>query len=123
MDNLNLEKSIYENLKSASIQSETINRIILRRIGFDAQRIDKKVKTLSSGEKIKLSLAMLCVSDINFLILDEPTNYLDIESVKVVEELLIEYEGSVLFTSHDIQFVENVATKKWIIEDFCIKEV
>jgi len=123
MKHLNYEKTVYENLKSVSIQSETINRNILSRLGFDELALFKKTGILSGGEKIKLSLAMLCVSDVNMLILDEITNFLDIQSIEVVEKLIKEYEGSVLFVSHDTRFIDNIATEIWKIEDKTIKIV
>ena len=72
---------------------------------------------LSGGERMKLSFAMLFVSDVNFLILDEPTNYLDIPSIEALEKLLMEYEGTLIFVSHDKTFVEHVATEKLLIQD------
>lgn len=66
---------------------------------------------ISGGERVKVALAKLFLSDINTLILDEPTNFLDTESVEALESLLKEYEGSVIFVSHDRRFIENIATR------------
>ncbi|MDO5718668.1 MAG: ATP-binding cassette domain-containing protein [Tissierellia bacterium] len=123
MNHLIKSKTVYDNLKSVSIQNETINRIILKRVGFDKNSLNKEVRVLSSGEKVKLCLAMFCVADINFLMLDEPTSFLDIDSIKIIEQLLIEYEGSILFVSHDQRFIDNVADKRWVIEDKKIREI
>ena len=60
---------------------------------------------------------MLFVSDVNLLILDEPTNYLDLPSMEALETLLREYEGTLVFVSHDMEFVENVATERLRIAD------
>ncbi len=100
-----------------SIQSESLSRIILARLLLSERDMNKKVGNLSGGERIKLSFAMLFVSDVNLLILDEPTNYLDIPSVEALEKLLIEYEGTLVFTSHDKLFVDRIATDRLYIRD------
>ena len=66
---------------------------------------------------MKLSFAMLFVSDVNLLILDEPTNYLDIPSIEALERLLMEYEGTLIFVSHDQAFVDHVATERLLVKD------
>ena len=71
---------------------------------------------------MKLSFAMLFVSDVNLLILDEPTNYLDIPSVEALEKMLNEYEGTLIFTSHDKVFVDRIATKRLYLGDGKIRE-
>ncbi|WP_182201329.1 Vga family ABC-F type ribosomal protection protein [Paraliobacillus salinarum] len=112
--NLNIladEKSILENVQSSSKQSETLIRTVLARLRFFNEDVYKRVDVLSGGERVKVALAKLFVSDINTLILDEPTNFLDIEAVEELESLLQAYEGSVIFVSHDRQFVENIATR------------
>ena len=65
---------------------------------------------------MKLAFAMLLVSDVNMLILDEPTNYMDLQSIEALEELLQEYEGTVVFVSHDEEFVRRIATDR-----LCVK--
>lgn len=108
---LNSEKSILKNVSSTSKQTETFIRIVLARLHFFRDDVYKQVKVLSGGERVKVALAKLFVSDINTLILDEPTNFLDIEAVEALESLLQEYEGTVIFVSHDRRFVENIATR------------
>src|SRR5690606_26079040 len=71
----------------------------------------KKVGVLSGGERIKVSFAKLLVSKTNVLLLDEPTNYLDMQSIEALENVLKEYEGTVLFVSHDRAFVRAVADR------------
>jgi pleuromutilin/lincosamide/streptogramin A transport system ATP-binding/permease protein len=66
---------------------------------------------LSGGERVKVALAKLFLSNINTLVLDEPTNFLDIEATGALESLLKEYNGSVIFVSHDRRFIENLATR------------
>jgi pleuromutilin/lincosamide/streptogramin A transport system ATP-binding/permease protein len=69
------------------------------------------VEVLSGGERVKVALAKVFVSDINTLVLDEPTNFLDIEAVEALESLLQEYEGTVIFVTHDRRFVKKLATR------------
>ena len=75
------------------------------------------MRVLSGGEKIRLCFARLFTSPANVLILDEPTNYLDIPSVEALERLFREYEGTMLFASHDEAFVDAVATDRLVIRD------
>src|SRR5690606_2983889 len=77
----------------------------------------KKVKVLSGGERVKVALAKIFVSDSNTFVLDEPTNFLDIEAMEALEKLLIDYEGTLLFVSHDRMFVEKIANKILEIKD------
>ncbi len=108
---MDLEKTVWENISAVSIQSETITRGILARLLLRAEDLDKKVGNLSGGERMKLAFARLFVSDANILVLDEPTNYLDIPSLEALEKMLMEYEGTLLFVSHDISFVKAIATR------------
>lgn len=114
---IHLEKTVIENIKSVSIQNESISRMILARLLLTAKDLQKKGKELSGGERMKLAFAMLLVGDVNILIMDEPTNYLDISSIEALEKLLTEYEGTVVFTSHDMTFVDHVATEKCEIKN------
>src|SRR5690625_722258 len=111
MDILDSKKSIIENVKENSKQNETLIRTVLARLGFPREDVYKKVEVLSGGERVKVSLAKIFVSDCNTLILDEPTNFLDIYALEALEELLKEYEGTILFVSHDRQFISAISTK------------
>ena len=75
----------------------------------------------SGGERVKVSFAKMILEDINLLILDEPTNYLDINSLEVIENLLKDYDGTILLVSHDIRFIKNIAEELLIIENNKIK--
>ena len=110
-----IEKST-ENVRRVSIQSESLSRTVLARLLLSERDMNKKAFELSGGERMKLSFAMLFVSDVNLLIFDEPTNYLDIPSVEALEKMLMEYEGTLLFTSHDKIFVDRIATDIYRIE-------
>jgi len=117
MDILEEKASILENVMKDSIYDETFARILLSRLLFKRQEVYKKISVLSGGERVKISFAKLFLSDINLLILDEPTNYLDIYSLEVVEEVLKNYNRTVLFVSHDRKFVSAIANSILSIEN------
>ena len=77
---------------------------------------------LSGGERVKVSIAKILVSDNNLLILDEPTNFLDIESIESLEKLLKEYNGTILFVTHDKTFIDHIATDILVIKNYKIIE-
>ncbi|MGL9723115.1 ABC transporter ATP-binding protein [Sodalis sp. (in: enterobacteria)] len=83
---------------------------------FHPKRAMTPVKALSGGERNRLLLARLFLNPSNLLILDEPTNDLDVETLELLEELLDSYQGTVLLVSHDRQFVDNSVTECWIFE-------
>ena len=116
-ENLNYSKSVLDNVMENSVQSQTVARTILARLLFTGDDVFKNVGVLSGGERIKVSFAKLFVSDANVLMLDEPTNYLDMPSIEALENVLKEYEGTVLFVSHDRAFVNAVANRLLIFEN------
>lgn len=107
---LDKNKSIIENVMKNSIYDEGFLRIILSRLLFKREDVYKKVSELSGGERAKVSFAKIMSSDINLLILDEPTNYLDIYSMEAVEKVLEEFNGTMIFVSHDLRFINKLAT-------------
>lgn len=113
---LNDNQTILQNVLSASCYPEWISRTILSQMLFKRDEVNKKAAVLSGGERVKLSIAKLLVSEANLLILDEPTNYLDVYSMEALEEVLKEYKGTLLFTSHDRRFVDNIADCKIVID-------
>ena len=119
---LDLEKTVLENAMAEAIQTERTMRNLLARLLFRRDDVYKKAGVLSGGERVKLSFAKLFGSACNILLLDEPTNYLDISSIEVLQEMVREYEGTVLFISHDRTFCDSVATRKLTIENGKILE-
>ena len=83
---------------------------------FSPERARSPVKSLSGGERSRLLLARLFSQPANVLVLDEPTNDLDIETLELLEELLLEFAGTVLLVSHDREFLNNVVTSTLVFE-------
>src|SRR6185503_10475635 len=77
---------------------------------FRGSHVDKTISVLSGGERARLCLAGLLLSDYNILILDEPGNHLDVDTVEALADALLEYQGTVIFTSHDRHFTRRVAS-------------
>ena len=117
LDILDVNKSILDNILECSVYEQVEARNMLARLLFKKEDVYKKVNVLSGGERVKVSLAKILLSDFNILILDEPTNYLDINSIEVLEEALLDYEGTLLFVSHDKRLVQSVADSILYIED------
>ncbi len=84
---------------------------------FRGEDVFKSVSTLSGGEQSRLRLCMLMDNKINLLILDEPTNHLDLNSREWIEEAVADYTGNLLFVSHDRYFINQFATRIWMLED------
>lgn len=91
--------------------NDTKIRNTLAAFGFKGEEVDKRISELSGGERGRVSLAKLTLLDANLLILDEPTNHLDIRAKEILEEALSEYEGTILFVSHDRYFVNRIADR------------
>ncbi len=117
LDVLDVNASIFDNVRKYSPQDQTLIRIVLARLGFFREDVFKPVHVLSGGERVKVALAKLLLSKANVLVLDEPTNYLDIPSVEALESLLKEYSGTVIFASHDRRFLKNIATRIFAINN------
>lgn len=122
-DDLNYEVNIldevwstYPHIKEADLRS------MLGAFLFFGDDVYKLIGTLSGGEKARISLLKLMLSDSNFLFLDEPTNHLDIESKEVLEDALCAYEGTVFVISHDRYFLNKVPDKILLLENQEIKE-
>ncbi len=106
------KQTVLEYLESKAIPGTT-NQMILAVAGsllFRGDHIRKKVQVLSGGERARLCMAGLLLGPYNILVLDEPGNHLDVETVESLAESLLEYKGTVIFTSHDRHFMQRVAT-------------
>ena len=118
-DNLHTDRSLLDNLRadvpSDVIYTETQLRAFLGMMGLSGEKVFQQSGTLSGGEKTKLALAMLMVGRNNLLLLDEPTNNLDPPSRRSVADALIGWKGSLVFVSHDVEFVERLAPTKVLL--------
>ncbi|MEG6521277.1 ribosomal protection-like ABC-F family protein [Desulfotomaculum sp. 1211_IL3151] len=119
-EELNADKNILDNVMASNKSIEDI-RTLLACLLFRKNDVFKKIKGLSMGEKSRVTFARLILSGANFLVLDEPTNYLDIAAKEKIEEVLEKYAGGILFVSHDIYFVQRIATKVLLLEDGSLK--
>ena len=103
--------SVMEHFMNNSTLSESESRRVLGRFLFSGEDVYKEIHLLSGGEKNRLGLAIVFSNDSNFLVLDEPTNHLDMLSINALKQVLHEYEGTVLFVSHNQDFTNNTASK------------
>ena len=114
--------TVLETLLHATDLTEAKARNILAGFHFKALDVFKKVNSLSGGEKSRLKLCLLMQNNVNFLILDEPTNHLDIESREWIEDAIYDFNGTILFISHDRYFLNKFAEKVWYMESGEITE-
>lgn len=114
---LNAQRAIVDEIRQVSALSEEGARSFLSRFLFTGDEVFKAIGALSGGERSRVALALLTLQGSNFLVLDEPTNHLDLQSRQFLEEVLGEFEGTMLFVSHDRYFIDSLATKIWVIED------
>ncbi|MCX6127174.1 MAG: ABC-F family ATP-binding cassette domain-containing protein [Proteobacteria bacterium] len=116
LDSLELNKTLMYNVLQASAQtSEREARSLLGSLLFRGEDVFKNVGVLSGGEKARVGLARLLAQRANFLVMDEPTNHLDLSSVEILVEALQEYPGTLLFVSHDRNFIDSVCTHVFVM--------
>lgn len=107
---LHMDKTVFEEIQDTyPNMTNTEVRNVLAAFLFTGDDVFKQVKSLSGGERGRISLAKLMLSDANFLILDEPTNHLDIDSKSILENAINQFEGTVLYVSHDRYFINTTA--------------
>jgi len=116
------ERSLYDTMLYEKNCTPQVARDRLGAFLFQGEDVFKQVKNLSGGEQSRLRLCMLMDEKINLLILDEPTNHLDIASREWVEAAIEEFEGVLLFVSHDRYFIEKFAERIWLLEDGAIRD-
>lgn len=118
---LDPEKTVRDNLSDSNYVSlHGRNRHVvgyLKEFLFPPERIDSPVAALSGGERNRLLLAKIFTQPANLLVLDEPTNDLDVDTLELLEQLLAEYEGTLLLVSHDRSFLDNVVTSTLVFEE------
>ena len=116
------ERSLYDTMLYEKNCTPQMARDRLGAFLFQGEDVFKSVGNLSGGEQSRLRLCMLMDEKINLLILDEPTNHLDIASREWVEAAIEEFEGVLLFVSHDRYFIEKFAERIWLLEDGAIRD-
>ncbi len=123
-DVLNIENTVLQEAYSAApgYMAEESVRTILGAFLFSGDDAQKKVKVLSGGEKSRLILAKLLINPPNFLLLDEPTTHLDVDAVDALVRALKNYEGTIVFISHDIYFVSSVANNVFEVKSGRIRK-
>lgn len=104
-----MDENVLQFLKNRSEYDEGFLRSVLHAMQFSGTDLRKSVMSLSGGESIRLQLCQLFLGDYNILVLDEPTNFLDIHTINALERFFSAYEGTILFVSHDQTFINNVA--------------
>ena len=110
-EQLDLSRTVLENAMADAVQPECIVRSILARLLIRREDVDKPAGTLSGGERNKLAFAKLFASPANLLLLDEPTNYLDLPALESLQEMIKDYEGTILLVTHDRAFADGCCTR------------
>ena len=116
-ETLDVNKTVLENVRADSNLKEHVIRCILANLYLTEQHIHKPVSVLSGGERAKVMLARLMASDVNVLILDEPTNHIDMYTAEALEGLLDKWEGTMLIVTHDRSLAKNAADRLVFLED------
>jgi ATPase subunit of ABC transporter with duplicated ATPase domains len=111
-EDFDMEKSVLNLFMEKCQRMESFCRPFLGKFNFPSNKVHQKVGTLSGGEKTRLAIAMLCSTDANFLILDEPTTYLDVMSQRVILEALKTYKGTMIIVSHTEEFIKELKPDK-----------
>lgn len=115
-EGLNGANTVLDEIRSVRSMTEEAARDLLALMLFSGDNIFKQVSDLSGGERSRVALTKLTLTDANFLILDEPTNHLDLDSQEVLTGVLANYDGTILFVSHDRAFIDDLATQTWTFD-------
>lgn len=122
-DLMNGERTVYETLDRVAVGDvRTRLRDILGAFLFRGEEIDKKVKVLSGGERSRLALASLMLEPHNLLVLDEPTNHMDMRSKDILKNAIRKYDGTVVVVSHDREFLDGIVQKVYEFRDGGVRE-
>src|SRR6266849_4992361 len=113
---LDPNKTVLTELQDAFGLPEETLRTFLGRLLFRGEDAFKVIRSLSGGEKSRVALAKLMLDDAGLLLLDEPTNHRDIPAQEMLEEALQDFEGTIVFVSHDRYFIDDIATRLWVVD-------
>src|SRR5438552_16899597 len=112
MDLLDGERTVFQSLEDSLTQAgQGSLRALAGCFGFSGDDVEKKCRVLSGGEKARLVMAMMLFDPPNFLVLDEPTNHLDMVTKEMLINALAEFEGTMLFVSHDRHFLSELSSR------------
>ncbi len=114
---LDEKRTILETLLDAGMVSVHETRSFLAQYGFRGETVFKKIAVLSGGERARVALAILALQKANFLLLDEPTNHLDLTSQELLQEILVNFNGTILMVSHDRYLIRETATHVWALAE------
>lgn len=120
---LDFNKTVLENVMEDAVVPEHISRAVLANLYMSRNDIEKPVSVLSGGERVKTAMAKLLVSGCNFLILDEPTNHMDIYTMEGLERLLESFDGTAWIVSHDRAFTAHLADVVYEVRDGIVQQV
>src|SRR5690625_2600309 len=117
LESLDNEKTIIENISETSLYDETTVRTVLARLGIRREAVHRKVRVISGGERVKVQLVKILMSDIQVLMLDEPTNFLDIHTLEALEEMLVNHPATIILVSHDKVLKDRVTDIEYEVKD------
>jgi macrolide transport system ATP-binding/permease protein len=117
VSDLPASKTAIEYIGLTERDSMGMARTVFANMGLNERKLTVPIGSLSLGERTRIKLAMMLLSDLDLLILDEPTNHLDLASRESLEKTLREFEGSILFVSHDVYFLNKMSDKLLVIDD------
>ncbi|MBO8160754.1 MAG: ATP-binding cassette domain-containing protein [Thermosipho sp. (in: Bacteria)] len=124
VNQLDLENTVFEELASEmEMEPDYVIRSYAGRFGFKNEDVFKFVSELSGGERQILALAKVLLRRPNLLVLDEPTNHMDLETVEALEDALKEFKGSIILVSHDEELIKNVCNRFFVIKEKTLKEI
>ncbi len=110
---LDLDKTVYDEVVDNVTVPESVVRSFLGSFLFSGDTVKKKIRVLSGGERNRVAMVKVLLAKANFLLLDEPTNHLDLFAKEVLLQALQQYDGTLLFVSHDHAFLQDLATRVW----------
>lgn len=112
--NFDNTRTLLEEFPTKSQLSLSESRTLLAKFGLSADHVIRSIGTLSSGERTRAELALLMAREVNFLVLDQPTNHLDIEAIEELERVVASWDGTLLLVTHDRRFLDNVRIQRSI---------
>lgn len=117
LDQLMLDKNVLENVQRTSLQEDYLIRNVLASLGFNQSKLSTLVYHLSEGERVRLTFAKLILGDYHLLVLDEPSNFLDLDTLETVEQFINNHPAAIILVSHDQVFVDRTADRFYYIEN------